>query len=88
MVLIPGLPDDLARECLVRVHYSQFSTISSVCKAWKSEVQSPEFRLCRKQTCNTQKVIVVCRDILLVETQRIGPVLLNFLEPETGFALV
>ncbi|OAY52912.1 F-box/kelch-repeat protein At1g80440 [Manihot esculenta] len=61
MELIPGLPDDVARDCLIRVMHPQFSTVVSVCKAWKTELELPEFHRRRKLTCNTQKLVVMAQ---------------------------
>ncbi|KAJ9678717.1 hypothetical protein PVL29_020796 [Vitis rotundifolia] len=43
MDLIPGLPDDVARPCLICVSYEKFSTIAAVCRVWKNEVEDPDF---------------------------------------------
>ncbi|KAL6334961.1 hypothetical protein AAG906_023766 [Vitis piasezkii] len=48
MDFIPGLPDDVARQCLIRVSYEKFSTIAAVCRVWKSEVEDPDFFRQRK----------------------------------------
>ncbi|XP_062217296.1 F-box/kelch-repeat protein At1g80440-like [Phragmites australis] len=39
--LIPGLPEDLARECLVRVGFEQLPVARCVSRKWKAEVESP-----------------------------------------------
>ncbi|CAL4970674.1 unnamed protein product [Urochloa decumbens] len=39
--LIPGLPEDLARECLVRLRFDQLPTARCVSHAWKAELESP-----------------------------------------------
>lgn len=44
MDLIPGLPNDLALECLIRLPIDQFSKAASVCKTWNGEIMLPEFR--------------------------------------------
>ncbi|KAL1292844.1 hypothetical protein HN51_053402 [Arachis hypogaea] len=59
MELISGLPEDLARDCLIRVSYQQFPTVASVCKNWKEEVESPEFRRQRRRTGISQKLLVM-----------------------------
>ncbi|KAE9604253.1 putative F-box domain-containing protein [Lupinus albus] len=51
MELISGLPDDVARDCLIRVSYQQFAAVASVCKKWKTEIHSPEFRRRRRSIC-------------------------------------
>ncbi|OMO54187.1 Kelch repeat type 1 [Corchorus capsularis] len=53
MELIPGLPNDIARECLVRVPYNKFSNVASTCKDWNLEIHLPEFFRHRKAAgCN------------------------------------
>ncbi|KAJ7951832.1 F-box/kelch-repeat protein [Quillaja saponaria] len=59
MELISGLPDDVIRDCLIRVSYDQFPTIASVCKGWKAETEVPEFRRSRKAAGHSQKLIVM-----------------------------
>jgi|UniRef100_A0A2N9F1U8 hypothetical protein len=61
MELISGLPEDIARDCLIRVSYEQFSTVASVCKRWMAEVELPEFHQLRKATGHGQKVIVMAQ---------------------------
>ncbi|RLM78857.1 F-box/kelch-repeat protein [Panicum miliaceum] len=39
--LIPGLPEDLARECLVRIGFDQLPAARRVLRGWKAEVESP-----------------------------------------------
>ncbi|MQM12450.1 hypothetical protein Taro_045369 [Colocasia esculenta] len=47
-LLIPGLPDEIARECLVRVPYHCWGAVRSVCKLWRDEVESPDFHGLRR----------------------------------------
>ncbi|KAF8653116.1 hypothetical protein HU200_062559 [Digitaria exilis] len=42
--LIPGLPDDVAMECLVRVPSHSHRRMRRVCCRWRGAVASPEFR--------------------------------------------
>lgn len=46
--LLPGLPDEIARECLVRIPYTGFPTVKSVCKLWRQEMESSDFHSFRK----------------------------------------
>ncbi|KAL6996517.1 hypothetical protein U1Q18_006649 [Sarracenia purpurea var. burkii] len=48
MELIPGLPNDVAVECLIRLPLEQLPVAASVCRGWKTEIDRPEFRRCRK----------------------------------------
>ncbi|GKU92280.1 hypothetical protein SLEP1_g6030 [Rubroshorea leprosula] len=41
--LIPGLPDEIAMECLVRVSCQFHSNMKSVCHSWRSLISSPLF---------------------------------------------
>ncbi|KAK7255320.1 hypothetical protein RIF29_28727 [Crotalaria pallida] len=92
MDLISGLPEDIARECLVRVSYNQLPTVAMVCKGWKTEVESPEFRRQRRSTGHSQKILVTVQarsESVKSETgstKRItNPVyFLSVFEPETG----
>ena len=61
MDLIPGLPDDVARQCLIRVSYEKFSTISAVCKVWKNEVDDPDFFLHRKTAGHSRPVFAMAQ---------------------------
>ncbi|KAK8491674.1 hypothetical protein V6N13_023897 [Hibiscus sabdariffa] len=66
MELIPGLPNDIARECFVRVPYSDFSNIASTCKDWKLEIHLPEFfRHRRAAGCS--------RHVMVMTQSRVGP---------------
>lgn len=59
MELIPGLPDDLGLECLIRTPHDHFSSVSSVCRRWKSEIQLREFWIHRKLAGLSQRVVVM-----------------------------
>ncbi|KAJ1392138.1 Kelch-type beta propeller [Sesbania bispinosa] len=72
MELISGLPEDVARDCLIRVSYEQFPTVASVCKGWKTEIHTPEFHRRRRSTGHAQKVHVMVQ-------ARVDPE-----KPETG----
>ncbi|XP_057450906.1 F-box/kelch-repeat protein At1g80440-like [Lotus japonicus] len=92
MELISGLPEDVARDCLIRVSYEQFPAVTAACKGWNTEIQSPEFRRRRRVTGNTQKILVTaqarfdsdtCGGLLVKATT--NPVYrLSVFEPETG----
>ncbi|XP_021906335.1 F-box/kelch-repeat protein At1g15670-like [Carica papaya] len=59
MDLIPDLPNDIVRDCLIRLPYKQFPAISSVCKGWRLELQLPEFFRRRKATSHSQNLFVM-----------------------------
>ncbi|KAL7098129.1 hypothetical protein ACP275_10G185800 [Erythranthe tilingii] len=53
--LIPGLPEEIALDCLTRLHYSAHRVSSRVCKRWRHLLQSKDFYYHRKQTGFTYK---------------------------------
>lgn len=58
MELIPGLPDDVGLECLIRICQENFSSVASVCRKWKDSVHRPEFLRRRKAANLAQKIVV------------------------------
>ncbi|KAG5523387.1 hypothetical protein RHGRI_035264 [Rhododendron griersonianum] len=92
MELIPGLPNSVALECLIRIPFDQISVGSAVCKGWKAEIQLPEFRRSRKQAGLARSVTVVAQAwIYPTKTAHLamlpGPPFyrLAICEPETGY---
>ncbi|KAL2243401.1 F-box/kelch-repeat protein At1g80440-like [Sesamum indicum] len=90
MDLIPGLPDDLGLECLVRVPHQYFSSVSSVCRSWKRRIELPEFWRHRKASGLTRKVIVMAQARVDpnrgLGAKKHAPVYrLTICEPETGY---
>lgn len=57
--LIPGLPDDIARQCLIRIPFHRFGPTRSVCKLWKQEIESPLFHRIRRLSDLTRPVIAL-----------------------------
>ncbi|XWS20342.1 hypothetical protein CRYUN_Cryun31cG0093200 [Craigia yunnanensis] len=94
MELIPNLPNDIARQCLIRVSYDQFATLLSTCKGWKTEIELPEFFHLRKSTCHGQKLVVMAQARVDPDRNKQGTVQkgcfvkpvygLSLLEPDTG----
>ncbi|KAL6996521.1 hypothetical protein U1Q18_006653 [Sarracenia purpurea var. burkii] len=62
MELIPGLPNDVAVECLIRLPLDQLPVAASVCRGWKTEIDRPEFRRCRKAAGLARSVVVFARE--------------------------
>ncbi|XP_074579100.1 F-box/kelch-repeat protein At1g80440-like [Curcuma longa] len=60
-MLISGQPDDVARECLIRIPFGSFPTARSVCSLWKREIDSPYFHCRRKAAGRTQHVIALAQ---------------------------
>ncbi|XP_027344676.1 F-box/kelch-repeat protein At1g80440-like [Abrus precatorius] len=92
MELISGLPEDVARDCLIRVSYQQLPTVASVCKGWKTEIQMPEFHGQRRSTGHAQKLLVMVQARVDPEKSESGSTKrltnpayrLSVLEPVTG----
>uniref|UniRef100_A0A7N0V089 F-box domain-containing protein n=1 Tax=Kalanchoe fedtschenkoi TaxID=63787 RepID=A0A7N0V089_KALFE len=63
MELISGLPDDVALECLIRTHYSDFSSMSAVSKSWKQQIEVPEFLRQRKMARKSRVVVALAQAI-------------------------
>ncbi|KAI3949619.1 hypothetical protein MKW98_020941 [Papaver atlanticum] len=59
MEIIPGLPNEIGRECLIRVPYDRFATLISVSRTWKQEVKSAEFFQRRKTSGLNQSMIAI-----------------------------
>ncbi|KAG4945023.1 hypothetical protein AAZX31_15G012900 [Glycine max] len=93
MELISGLPEDVARDCLIRVPYDQFPAVASVCKGWSAEIHSPDFHRRRRTTKQAQKILVTVQSKIDSDKTRTGllaksttnPVYrLSVFEPKTG----
>lgn len=85
--LIPGLPEEIALECLTRVHYSAHQITSQVCKIWLELLQSGEFYYHRKQTGRTHKLSCLVQAVRVSsETKQTGPpsFLLSVFDPVMG----
>ncbi|PKI77008.1 hypothetical protein CRG98_002511 [Punica granatum] len=46
--ILPGLPDDVAKQSLALVPHSNFPSMAAVCKKWRSFLRSKEFLAVRK----------------------------------------
>ncbi|XP_078432269.1 F-box/kelch-repeat protein At1g80440-like [Wolffia australiana] len=55
--LIPGLPDDVARECLARVPYGRWRAAGAVCRRWREEMAGPEFDRVRRAAGMARPVV-------------------------------
>ncbi|XP_037429443.1 F-box/kelch-repeat protein At2g44130-like [Triticum dicoccoides] len=47
--LIPGMPDDVAVDCLARVPHASFRSMRGVCRGWNSAATAPDFALARAE---------------------------------------
>lgn len=92
MGLISDLPDDLTRDCLIRITYQQFKAVASATKAWKAETEKPEFHRLRKLTGHTQQLFAMVQsnidstqnDNLLKRSLSTPTYRITICEPETG----
>ncbi|XP_019191829.1 PREDICTED: F-box/kelch-repeat protein At1g15670-like [Ipomoea nil] len=61
MELIPGLPNEVALECLIRISFDQFPKAASVCRAWNGVIKQPEFLRRRKASGLTRPFIAMAQ---------------------------
>ncbi|KAL8214381.1 hypothetical protein R6Q57_003830 [Mikania cordata] len=61
--VIPGLPDEIALECLTRLHYGTYSVASDVCRRWRHLLQDREFYYHRKKYGFTRKAACFVQSI-------------------------
>ncbi|PKA63434.1 F-box/kelch-repeat protein [Apostasia shenzhenica] len=59
--LIPGLPEDIAVECLVRLPHQSFSHLRRVCRRWKQELDSPLFHRFRRSAGFSRSFLVLAQ---------------------------
>jgi len=92
MELLPGLPDNVALECLIRIPFDRISVATSVCKGWKAEIELPEFHWSRKRDGFAQSVIVVAQAWIYPTrtahlAKRSGPPFYRLVlcDPKTGY---
>nr|GMD33807.1 F-box/kelch-repeat protein At1g80440-like [Ipomoea batatas] len=63
MEIIPGLPNDVAFECLIRISFDQFHKAASVSRAWNAVIKQPEFHRRREVSGLTRPVIVMAQSM-------------------------
>ncbi|KAL5730683.1 hypothetical protein ACHQM5_003479 [Ranunculus cassubicifolius] len=59
MELIPGLPNDIGRQCLTCLPYSNFPKFFEVSKRWKMEIESDHFHRQRKCSSSSQALVLL-----------------------------
>lgn len=62
-MIIPGLIDDVGRECLLRIPYDSFPSAASASTSWAGEIRSREFHQHRKSLNLSQPVIILSQAI-------------------------
>ncbi|CAK9151898.1 unnamed protein product [Ilex paraguariensis] len=71
--LIPGLPEELALECLTRLHYSAHRVAGKVCHRWRELLQGRDFYYHRKQTGHTHKAACLIQSLSVqAESKLVG----------------
>ncbi|ERN00795.1 hypothetical protein AMTR_s00217p00024980 [Amborella trichopoda] len=61
--VIPGLPDEIGWECLVRAEQTSHAAMRLVRKSWQELIASPDSYKCRKATGKTQKYACLVRSL-------------------------
>ncbi|KAK8936241.1 F-box/kelch-repeat protein [Platanthera zijinensis] len=56
--LIPGLPEEIGMECLIRVPHDTFPLLRQVCRRWKKAVESPLYHLLRRSAASSRRLII------------------------------
>ncbi|CAN0879208.1 F-box/kelch-repeat protein At1g15670 [Linum grandiflorum] len=86
--LIPGLPDDIAMECLIRLHFTSHAVASQVCRRWRHLVRSRDFYRHRRNTGHTRKAACLIHALSVPEPNNkpVGPTKygLTMFDPVTG----
>ncbi|XP_051134975.1 F-box/kelch-repeat protein At1g80440 [Andrographis paniculata] len=91
MVLIPGLPDEIGLECLVRVPRRSFPAVAAVCRSWNRQIRLPEFWTRRRLSGSTRGVVVLSQAVVdptreVGSEKSVAPVYrLTVFEPGTGY---
>ena len=75
MKIIPGLPDDIGRECLLRASLFSHDAMAGVCKTWKNIVCSPLFYQDRKRSGLSQQFLLTC------STSGLSPCIIKLYDP-------
>lgn len=60
-LLIPGLPDEVARDCLARAPRTALPAARYVCKLWRSELDSPDFGRLRRALGVVRTLVAVAQ---------------------------
>ncbi|KAG6484577.1 hypothetical protein ZIOFF_053097 [Zingiber officinale] len=82
--LIPGLPDCLALECLLRLHFHVILNARAVCKRWKQELDSPSFYCVRRATGLDHRIVSLLLRAKLPHPHTFDKLHVALYEPATG----
>ncbi|KAJ7534225.1 hypothetical protein O6H91_13G084600 [Diphasiastrum complanatum] len=72
--LIPGLPEDIAWSCLVKVSYEWHRQMQTVCRRWKAVLRSKEFYEARKRARSSRQFVCMVQALPPSSTARIAKV--------------
>uniref|UniRef100_A0A1J3HWG1 F-box/kelch-repeat protein SKIP20 n=1 Tax=Noccaea caerulescens TaxID=107243 RepID=A0A1J3HWG1_NOCCA len=61
--LIPGLPEELAMECLVRVPFEFHSSMNTVCRSWRSLISDPSFNMERRRFGKAESLLCLVQPL-------------------------
>ncbi|GLT68107.1 hypothetical protein SLA2020_403660 [Shorea laevis] len=61
--LIPGLPDEIAMDCLVRVPYKFHSNMKLVCQSWRSLVMHASFYQERRRSGTAEHLVCLIQPL-------------------------
>ncbi|MQM20754.1 hypothetical protein Taro_053781 [Colocasia esculenta] len=65
--LLPGLPDDIALDCLLRVPYSSHSGLRCVCRQWRDLLTSPFFYQQRRNSGAAESLVCLIQALVAEE---------------------
>ncbi|KAL0905781.1 hypothetical protein M5K25_024219 [Dendrobium thyrsiflorum] len=54
--LIPGLPEEIGMECLIRVPHETLPLLRQVCRRWKQAIESPLFHHLRRSASSSHNL--------------------------------
>ncbi|KAL8139429.1 hypothetical protein V2J09_005450 [Rumex salicifolius] len=83
VALIPGLNNELARECMIRVPFQSFRSMLTVSKAWNSELRSPYFHRHRTVSGCTRPVFLFAHNSESYPSQKTTTRVIIF-DPDNG----
>ncbi|XP_010518004.1 PREDICTED: F-box/kelch-repeat protein At2g44130-like [Camelina sativa] len=72
--LIPGLPSELAMECLIRVPYQFQSAMKSVCRSWRNLISSDSSFIQERRRCGKAELLLCLVQPLTPPTPASKPV--------------
>jgi len=63
MDIIPNIPDEIDRECLLKVSYKSHDKLKAVCRSWEAMLSSPRFYEDRKISGTSEQFICLIQAI-------------------------